>query len=303
MPRNRFRTPRRRKTDGRIDGASPTRENRGKTAHGTRLALLHAQARTCEDTMSEAHRPDERNARERAPARAQALAMRLFLFAVGFLTAPFAAAQASPLDEAATRAIELVRALPQPDGARLEVEALPFDARVSVVPCTRDLVAELVGKRLAGARASVRVRCTDPQNPWSVAVALRVSLYAQVLVAKRALVRGDVVDAGTTELAERDVLALGYGHIEDPARYLGSKVTRPVQEGAALPPSAIAEPLLVERGGTVTLLARGPAIDVRAAGVALEDGAAGARVRVKNTSSGRTVDGVVDGPGVVAIGR
>ena len=258
--------------------------------------------------MNDAHRPTFRNACKRAHARVTR-AMRSFACAVGFLTAavaaPGAIAQESPapLDEAATRAIELVHALPQPAGARLDVEALPFDARVSVAPCTRDLVAELVGKRLAGARASVRVRCTDPDNPWSVAVALRVSLYAPVLVAKRALVRGDVIDADTTELAERDVLALGYGHIGDPSRYLGAKVTRPVQQGAALPPAAIAEPLLVERGGTVTLLARGPAIDVRAAGVALEDGAAGARVRVRNTSSGRTVDGVVDGPGVVAIGR
>ena len=56
-------------------------------------------------------------------------------------------------------------------------------------------------------------------------------------------------------------------------------------------------------GDDAALLARGPSIDVRAAGVALEDGGAGARVRVRNASSGRTVDGVVDGPGVVAIGR
>ena len=260
--------------------------------------------------MSEPHRPAERAPRERAFARTHARvtrALRSLACAVGFLTALGGAcaaiAEGSPLDEAATRAIELVRAIPQADGARLDVEALPFDARVSVAPCTRDLVAELVGKRLASARASVRVRCTDSANPWSVAVALRVSLYAPVLVAKRTLVRGYVIGADTTELAERDVLALGYGHIEDPARYLGSRVTRPVAQGAALPPAAIAEPLLVERGATVTLLARGPAIDVRAAGIALEDGAAGARVRVKNASSGRTVDGVVDGPGIVAIGR
>lgn len=256
--------------------------------------------------MNDPPRPDDRNARECACARMHARVtrtMRALVCAVGFLTACFVAAQDSALDEAATRAIELVRAMPEPEGARLEVEALPFDARVSVAPCTRELVAELVGRRLAGARASVRVRCTDPENPWSVAVALRVSLYARVLVAKRALVRGDVVDADTTELATRDVLALGYGHIEEPSRYLGSRVTRPIPQGAALPPAAIAEPLLVTRGGTVTLLARGPAIDVRAVGVALEDGAAGARVRVRNTSSGRTVDGVVDSPGVVAIGR
>jgi flagella basal body P-ring formation protein FlgA len=122
-----------------------------------------------------------------------------------------------------------------------------------------------------------------------------------VLVAKHALVRGDVVDADTTELAERDVLQLGYGHLDDPARYAGARVVRPIIEGAAIAPTAIAAPLLVERGATVTLLARGNAIDVRATGVAVEDGSAGMRVRVRNASSGRTVDGIVDGPGLVLV--
>lgn len=245
----------------------------------------------------------------RAGARTRARAMRFR--AVGILTGlalafalispAFAGETASPLDEAASRAIALVRALPDADGARLDVEALPFDARTVVTPCASELASELVGKKLAGARATVRVRCTDPANPWSVAVALRVALFRPVLVAKHALVRGDVVDSDTAGLAERDVLQLGYGHLDDPARYAGSRVLRPVAEGAAIAPTAIAAPLLVERGATVTLLARGNAIDVRAAGVAVEDGSAGMRVRVRNVSSGRTVDGIVDGPGVVVI--
>jgi flagella basal body P-ring formation protein FlgA len=222
------------------------------------------------------------------------------LFAFG-PALPLFAAEPSPLDDATERAIALVHALPDADGARLEVEALPFDARTSITACRGELASELVGKKLTGARATVRVRCTDPANPWSVAVALRVALFRPVLVAKHALVRGDVVDGDTTALAERDVLALGYGHLDDPARYAGSRVLRPVAEGAAIAPTAIAAPLLVERGATVTLLARGNSIDVRATGVAIEDGSAGMRVRVRNASSGRTVDGIVDGPGLVLI--
>jgi flagella basal body P-ring formation protein FlgA len=241
----------------------------------------------------------------RAGARTLARAMRFR--AVGILTAlmlAFALVSrgfASPLDDAAERAVALVRALPGADGARIEVEALPFDARTNVAPCGGELASGLVGKKLTGARATVRVRCTDPANPWSVAVALRVALFRRVLVAKHALVRGDVVDADTTELAERDVLQLGYGHLDDPARYAGARVVRPIIEGAAIAPTAIAAPLLVERGATVTLLARGNAIDVRATGVAVEDGSAGMRVRVRNASSGRTVDGIVDGPGLVLV--
>lgn len=241
----------------------------------------------------------------RVGARTLARAMRFR--AVGILTAlvlVFALvspAFASPLDDAAQRAIALIHALPEADSARLEVEALPFDARTNVTPCAGEIAAELVGKKLTGARATVRVRCDDPANPWSVAVALRVALFRPVLVAKHALVRGDVVDGDTTGLAERDVLQLGYGHLDDPARYAGSRVLRPIAEGAAIAPTAIAAPLLVERGATVTLLARGNAIDVRATGIAVEDGSAGMRVRVRNASSGRTVDGIVEGPGLVSI--
>ena len=256
-----------------------------------------------------AHVRERQRARARARdarAGARTLARALRFRAVGILTALLLAfalppALAAPLDDATERAIALIRALPDAEGARLDVEALPFDARTSVAPCAAELASELVGRKLTGTRATVRVRCTDPSNPWSVAVALRIALFRPVLVARHALVRGDVVDGDTAELAERDVLQLGYGHLDDPARYAGSRVLRPVAEGAAIAPTAIAAPLLVERGATVTLLARGNAIDVRAAGIAVEDGSAGMRVRVKNVSSGRTVDGIVDGPGLVLI--
>ena len=263
-----------------------------------RKAVLRAHAR-------ERARAYARARGARGGARALARAMRFR--AVGILTALIVAlalvapAFATPLDEAAEHAIALVRALPDADGARIDVEALPFDRRTNVAPCGGELASELVGRKLAGARATVRVRCTDPANPWSVAVALRVSLFKPVLVAKHALVRGDVVDGDTTELAERDVLQLGYGHLDDPARYAGSRVLRPVAGGAAIAPTAIAAPLLVERGAMVTLLARGSSIDVRATGIAVEDGSVGMRVRVRNASSGRTVDGIVDGPGLVLI--
>jgi len=207
------------------------------------------------------------------------------------------------LDAAAASAVAVIESLPRAAGARLDVEALPFDPRISIAPCAQPLIAELIGKRLAGSRASVRVRCPDAQNAWSLAVSLRVALFQPVLVARRALVRGDTIDTDNTALAERDVLQLGYGHLDDPARLTGARVRRPIAQGAALVPTAVSPPLLVERDATVTVLARGPAIDVRASGVALDDGSAGERVRVRNISSGRTVSGVVDSAGVVVIER
>jgi len=208
----------------------------------------------------------------------------------------------SPLDAATRVAVALVRAMPIPAGARLEVEALPFDGRIHVAACALPLRAELIGHQLSGSRASVRVRCVDADNGLSISVALKVALFRHVLVARSPLTRGDFIDASTVDVAERDVLQAGYGYLENLESIVGARVLRPVREGALLVPGAIAARLLVEREGLVTLIVRGADVDVRAAGTALDDGSAHMSVRVRNASSGRILKGIVESAGVVAIG-
>ncbi|HKP65831.1 MAG TPA: hypothetical protein VJX31_04335, partial [Casimicrobiaceae bacterium] len=86
----------------------------------------------------------ERDARIGARMLARALRFRAvgILTALGLAFALVSMASAAPLDDAAERAIALVRALPDADGARLDVEALPFGARTSVAPCNGDVAAE-----------------------------------------------------------------------------------------------------------------------------------------------------------------
>ena len=98
------------------------------------------------------------------------------------------------------------------------------------------------------------------------------------------------------------MLGNGYGSLDDPGKIIGSRVLRPIPAGGVIPPGALAKPLLVERGQSVTLVSRGDWISVRAVGVAIEDGSAGDHVRVRNLSSGHTVGGVVEERGVVGVG-
>lgn len=81
----------------------------------------------------------------------------------------------------------------------------------------------------------------------------------------------------------------------------GMEATRRLAAGSVVRATDIVRPQLVRRGEPVTITIRHGALVISTAGRALGSGAAGAGVRVVATSTNRTLDGVVDGPGIVRV--
>lgn len=85
-----------------------------------------------------------------------------------------------------------------------------------------------------------------------------------------------------------------------PAGVTSVPVVRPGGLRATLPPSSGARTMAdaaIRRGESVTLVYQAPGVTLSMRARALEDGAVGQSVRLLNTSSNRTVDAVVTGPG------
>lgn len=82
---------------------------------------------------------------------------------------------------------------------------------------------------------------------------------------------------------------------------VGMQLRRVTEEGVVLHARDVMEPRLVSRGGLVTIKIETPALLVTAQGKALQDGKLGDTVRVINTQSSRTVEGVVESDGSVRI--
>jgi flagellar basal body P-ring formation protein FlgA len=120
-----------------------------------------------------------------------------------------------------------------------------------------------------------------------------------VLVASRPLLRGDGVGAADVHGEERDITRLGYGYIENLDQVAGRSLARAVARGSVLSPGALGGRRMVRAGDHVQMVARLDGIEVRADGVALGSGDNGARLRVRNESSGKVVDAMVSSPGVV----
>lgn len=228
------------------------------------------------------------------------LARRCLLLALlleGMLALP---AVAAPLSEADLRAqaehfVEQQYAAP---GSRVEVASEPLDGRLHVGDCTLPLTASLPGGLRMTPRLSVLMRC-PASDGWTLRVPVTLKVWRQVLVASRPLIRGDGIVAADVRAEERDVTRLPYGYIASLDQVAERSLSRPVASGSVLTPGALGGRQTVRAGDHVQLLAELNGIAVRAEGVALGSGDAGARLRVRNGSSGRVVDAIVRGPGVV----
>ena len=206
---------------------------------------------------------------------------------------------ATPLPDAVRAAAEqAVHARFDLPGSRVVAQALPLDPRLRLAPCAASLRAVLAEAVRPAPRLSVPVHC--PQGGgWTVRVPVQLQLFRPVLVTSRPLLRGDGLRPADVHAEERDVTRLGYGYLDNLDQVAGRTLARALPEGSVLTPAALGGRRMVRAGDRVQVVARLGDIVVRADGVALGSGDNGARLRVRNESSGKVVDAMVHAPGVV----
>lgn len=177
----------------------------------------------------------------------------------------------------------------------------PPDRRLRLVRCAQSPEAFLPPGTNAGQLRAVGVRCAGPK-PWKLYLSTQTTVTRPVVVAARALTRGERVAAQDLRVVEKDVSRLTGGYYEESAAVAGRELTRSVQAGAPLAPNALRDPVAVARGERVTLVSATGPVEVRVAAVALADAAVGGLVDVENSDSGRRVQGRVEAPGLVRAG-
>lgn len=209
-----------------------------------------------------------------------------------------AGAVVSPASQAQDAAEAAVRAHFDAPGSRVQADAVPLNDRLVLDDCALPLRATVPSSANATPRVLVQVECPQPDG-WSTRVTVKLQLWRQVLVAARPLQRGDGVGADDVRSEERDITALGYGYLENLGQTQGRSLGRALAAGSVLTPAALGGRRMVRAGDHVQMIARAGGIEVRAEGVALGSGDNGARLRVRNGSSGRVIDAMVSAPGVV----
>ncbi|SFW37670.1 MULTISPECIES: flagellar basal body P-ring formation chaperone FlgA [Luteibacter] len=216
------------------------------------------------------------------------------------LACPLCAVAAQSLDVVRATAVDWLQQHRTLPGARMTAEAGTLDSRLHLADCPSPLDASLPGNRPLGARVSVIVRCPVPGG-WTVRVPVSVKMFTSVLVTSRPLARGDGIGAADVHAEERDVASLAYGYVAGLDQIGGRALARPLNAGTVLTPGMLAGRQAVRIGDAVSMEANVDGVTIRAEGVAMGAGDTGARLKVRNASSGKILDAIVSGPGTVAV--
>lgn len=174
-----------------------------------------------------------------------------------------------------------------------------LDERLRLPACGAKLDTFVPELRLNQAKLLVRVSCASPA--WYLNVPVEIRRTHDVLVLKRAVGRGQAIEAADVEVQKRELPGLASPFVSSAADLAGRLTRRPVPAGTALAADAMTAALLIHRGQSVTLAAVSNGIEVRAPGLALADAPAHGRVRVRNLDSLKIVEGVADNDGVVRV--
>jgi flagella basal body P-ring formation protein FlgA len=205
------------------------------------------------------------------------------------------------LSELERIAQEKVSAVQPDDGYRRTVRAQAPDPRLRLAACASTPEAFLPNAGTATqSRQTVGIRCQGPVG-WTVYLQVEVQAAGTVVVLARSLARGERIAASDLQVREQRVDHLRQGWFSSVDSVLGRRMLRPLNAGSVLTPSLVDRARDIEKGQRVELRAAGSGINVGMPGEALSDASRGDRVRVRNLSSDRIVEGVVRSAKVVEI--
>jgi len=180
------------------------------------------------------------------------------------------------------------------------ISAGSLDSRLRLKECNKPLEAFLPeGGRLLG-NTTVGVRCPGTQ-PWTLYVPVKISIYETVVVATRSLSKGMIVQEQDIQLLEKDLADIRSGYYSDLSQVIGKQVSRTVSMDTTIAPRMVKSPLQINRGQQVSLIAESHGLKVQMSGEALTDGASGERIQVRNLSTKKVVEGIVQSSTTVQV--
>lgn len=165
------------------------------------------------------------------------------------------------------------------------------------MPRTCDLPTLSTNSKRPLGRIPVRVQCAGTA-PWSFYTYATLSAEQSVVVAAKAILRGQII--GAEDVREEKVsLQPGQSVLTDLSVAIGRIAKRTVQPGRALQLHLLQQPNMVNRGEKVLIKAASGAARITTQGIALENGHLGQQIPVQNAHSKKVIHSWVAAKGVV----
>lgn len=183
---------------------------------------------------------------------------------------------------------------------KTEVKVAALDKRLRLAACRQPLSAAIQGRQDVSKRMLLKISCEDTGG-WSIFVSGNIDVWRPLVYARQPLTRNTPIDANDLEIKQvkqSALMATGYRSIDD---VIGMIPKRNLAVGTMLSNFQLAPPKVIKRGENVSIVAKSATMQVRMSGKALSDGEMGELILVQNSSSKRSVQARVVGPGIVEV--
>lgn len=174
------------------------------------------------------------------------------------------------------------------------------DPRLRLNACDKELTVAADNLPGEGGRVTVELLCQGQAN-WRLHLAADVTLWADILVTRRALLRGHRIDSDDLGYQRLALSQVRKGSLRDETEAIGQEARRNLAANQPLRLQDIQAPMVVKRGDLVQITASLGGLKVVTPATALNNGRLGEQIRVENNRSSRTLKARVVGEGQVEV--
>ena len=125
--------------------------------------------------------------------------------------------------------------------------------------------------------------------------------WKDVPVASRQIYRGEVVNEGDFVMARMNVSKLPKESFDVKKEIVGKEATRNISKGDIFSNTTLVSPPVVRNGDKIKIVYETPLLSAIVTGVALQDGAKQEKIKIKNDSSNKILEGYVMAQGLVRV--
>lgn len=176
------------------------------------------------------------------------------------------------------------------------IEVMPLDSRLRLKTCETPLKLSWQGKRKPTGKVVIGAQCLSA--PWRLYVSVMIRSVRQVVVVQEAILQGEPVSDRQLTTEPRELSTLRQGYFESPEQVAGKYAKRAIRPGTVLHPKLLYRPELISKGDLVSIVVNKGGLQVQMKGVALHGAHRDQRIQVRNSSSGKVIEGTA-----VAAGR
>lgn len=183
-------------------------------------------------------------------------------------------------------------------GMRITLENTPLTSTHQLAPCATTINVS-GGNPTKLARQQLTLECSGTTG-WPIKVSTDMRVFLPTVISTGVINRGENITATQLKLAETDITRNHRGFYHRINKATGMSAKRRIRANQMLSPDLLDQPQLIKRGEKIKIIANRDGISASMPGEALEKGGEGEVIRVKNLSSGKTIEAKVVEAGVVS---